>query len=79
MVHLTSINRYRMVDLQSGGVVVVFQSYPGMKPLESCRLACHELGIDPGEGHYRLDKLRQNSETRNFRWAKVYRFSLEWR
>jgi hypothetical protein len=66
-----------MVDMQTGGVVVVFQPYPGMKPLESCRKACNELGIDPACGHYRLDKLKQNSETGNFKWVRVYRFSLE--
>jgi hypothetical protein len=72
-----SVNRYRMVSLESGSVVVVFQLYPGMKPLESCRRACAELGIEVDDGNYRLDSLKQNTETREFRWNKAYRFSLE--
>jgi hypothetical protein len=70
-------NRYRMVQIKSGGVVVVFQSYPGMNPLDSCRQACCELEIELDTGCYRLDSLKQNTETKDFRWTRVYRFSLE--
>jgi hypothetical protein len=70
-------NRYRMVDLQSGSVVVVFQLYPDMRPLESCQKACYELGIELNVGSYRLDRMKQNTDTRRFKWSKVYKFSLE--
>lgn len=70
-------NRYRMVCLESGRVIVVFQLYPEMRPLESCRQACQELGIDPADGNYRLDSLKQNTRTKKFRWSRVYRFCLE--
>jgi hypothetical protein len=72
-----SQNRYRLVNLQSGKVVVVFQITPGVSPYESGRQACHELGIELDVGSYRLDSLKQNRTTRDFKWSKVYRFSLE--
>lgn len=77
MARLVPQSRYRMVDLQTGKVVVIFQLYSGLKPLESCRRACHELGIKLDVGYYRLDSLKQNTDTGGFKWSKVYRFSLE--
>ena len=77
MAKWVSVNRYRMVDLRSGRIVVVFQLYPQVKPLESCRLACDELGVELDAGHYRLDSLKQDAETKVYRWSRVYRFSLE--
>lgn len=77
MARLMPINRYRMVDLRTGAVVVVFMLYPGMQPLESCRRACHELGIDVEVGNYRLDTLKQDIDTKKFKWKKIYKFSLE--
>ena len=72
-----SQNRYRMVDLQTGKVIVVFQLYPGSTPLKSCRQACCEFGIELDVGSYRLDSLKQNTGTKGFKWVRVYRFSLE--
>lgn len=77
MARLVPVNRYRMVDLRSGGVVVIFQPYPGMNPLESCRRACYELEIGVRVGNYRLDSLKQDPATKKFKWRKVYKFSLE--
>ena len=77
MARLVPVDRYRMVDLKSGTVVVTFKLYPGMQPMESCRRACEEFGIEPTIGSYRLDRLKQNRQTRGLQWARVYRFSLE--
>jgi hypothetical protein len=70
-------NRYRLVELKSGKVMMVFQTYPEMNPVSSCREACRELDLDLDVGFYRLDRMKKNSETGAFRWVKIYKFSLE--
>ena len=77
MPRLVGVNRYRMVDLQSGMVVMVFTTYPGLRVLDSCQRACQELDIDPGVGTYRIDHLKQHTASGQLRWVKLYRFVLE--
>lgn len=77
MSRLMPQNRYRMVDLRTGKVVVVFQLRPGVRPLEGCREACCDLGIEVDVGSYRLDRLKQDPATRKFKWSRAYMFSLE--
>jgi hypothetical protein len=69
--------RYRLVDLRTGQVLIVFQAYARKSPWDSCRLACDEFGVKPTPGHYRLDGLIRSLRTGKFRWSRRYEFVLK--
>jgi hypothetical protein len=77
MAQFVSVNRYRMVDLQTGKILVVFLARPGAGTLDSCRQACREMDVDPGVGEFRIDRMKQDRKTKTFKWVRIYRFALE--
>lgn len=70
-------SRYRLVDLRTGQVVIVFQAYARVSPIESCRIACKEVGIVPSTGPYRLDCMLRSVATGKLRWGRRQSFVLE--
>ena len=72
-----STSRYRLVDLQTGQVVIVFQAYARMSPMDSCQMACGEFKITPVSGPYRLECLVRNATTGTLRWSHRNSFVLD--
>jgi hypothetical protein len=70
--------RYRLVNVDLGKVVIVFRSKgQGVTVLEQAIKACQEFNIWINEGRYRLEHLVKTGRNDNFQWVRGDVFILQ--